>query len=188
MPPRSMRSLLRRRIAPFLGMQGIDEDEPGDVLRMRARERADDEAAEGMSDQDIRRRHVSAVEKMSQLADERRHRARARRRLAPRKPGAIVAAHARGARDDRLHAAPRQRRCGDARFENHGGRAGAGTSIVKPVTAGQAELRRERRTCAGRAPHRRPDRACQPARHIRAATITIVQPISHNAQKPAKPV
>ena len=157
-------TLLRGRVAPFLRMQRIHEHEPCDLCGMRAGERPDDECAERMSDEHVRRRDAGVAEQAAQLVDKRGDRTRAGGAFAPCQSGPVVAAHACRLCHAGLDPAPCQGGCGDACFENDGrpARAQAHDSAVGDLQPNRA--RQAARTFACHAPPRWPGRAGRPPR------------------------
>ena len=125
-------------------MKGVDEDQPRNFFWMRAREGADDDAAERMADEDIRRRDAGTLKQQPKLADERSHLPGNRSVFAPREAGPVVTADAGEWRDFRLDPAPAYRRSRDARFEDDGRSAGALAPVMEAMTPDTSEFSRSR--------------------------------------------
>src|SRR6188474_1111106 len=116
-------------------MQRIDEHQARHLGRMRARVGPDDEGAERVSDQYDGCTDLCVSDHLMELVDQRRHRPRGVAQVAPGESGAVVAARAREARYFGLDAAPAQGRGGDARIEDHGGRAVPFATVVKTMSS-----------------------------------------------------
>ena len=75
---------------PFLGAHGIDEDNAGDFLRIAERITAHDQAAEGVTDENVRRPDAGAVQQVVQFRGTVAGGARSAAGAAPAKAAAIV--------------------------------------------------------------------------------------------------
>ena len=180
--------LMLRGIAPFFRMQGIDEHESRDVCRMRAREGADDQSAERVPDEHIRRRDAGALEHEAELVDERSdgpRRSTSRRSMRDRRGRSctrVSSAPEAAAGGSRTAKTPRCPLRGPrpACQRRHNGSGGGGAPQAPAYLAGQIS--------AGRGPRPRTWYNIPAPMRAAAATRRTVQGISHNAQKRAKPV
>jgi hypothetical protein len=107
---RDQRAVRVGRGAPVLGIGGVEQHEAGDLRTVPLDEEPGDEPAEGVSDEDVGRRDVRAVQQLPQLAGDTSGRARERARIAPAEAGPIVDARPREPRHLGLHERPAERR------------------------------------------------------------------------------
>ena len=131
--------LVRGWFAPFFRMKRVDQNNAGDFRWVCACKRAVDHGAERMADEHERWLDARMPQESSQLVDHRWHCSGRARYLAPREPGAVVAAHPRELRDFRLHATPGQRGRGDACVQDDCRSAGAVAPAMEAVIADRNE-------------------------------------------------
>src|SRR5882724_3506040 len=82
-----------------------------------------EESAEGMADQNVRRRDGRCLEQGVQLLYQLRSDTRRRRRVAPPQPGTVIGTGARESSNLGFERCPVERGSSDARFEDHCGTA-----------------------------------------------------------------
>ena len=99
---------------PFFGAHGVDEDQARDFSRMVDGEAADDDASEGVTDEDVRRRNAGAFEKEPEFADDVRWGSFGGAGAAPAEAGSVVGDGAGEGADCALQMGPVEAGGGDA--------------------------------------------------------------------------
>jgi hypothetical protein len=125
--------LVRRERGPIADGNGIDKNQTGDFFGIKRSVVAHDEAAEGVTNQNVRWGNAGLPKQSAKLRDKVIESARRPGGCAPSQPSAVVATDAGEIGYTVVHRLPTERGAGDARFQDDTRAMVAGTLYMQPV-------------------------------------------------------